>query len=153
MAPEPRTAEDRARSRRRRRWIAVVVLAVIVVWVVGVGAMLVMARSDVNSGVDRLESTQSRLTPDAVARGVGLADLQAAREDFASAHDLVGSFIVKPFEILPIVGRQVKSVESLTDAASQVTDIGMRAISQVQAKLKQKPKDGAERIALIDQLH
>ena len=29
----------------------------------------------------------------------------------------------------------------------------MRSISQVQAKLKQKPKDGAERLALIDQLH
>lgn len=128
-------------------------MTVIVVWVVAVGAMLVVARSDVNRGVDRLESTQSRLTPDAVARGVGLDDLEAARADFASAHDLVGSIVVKPFEILPVIGRQVKSVDSLTEAASQVVDIGMRSISQVQRKLKQKPKDGAERIALLDQLH
>ena len=65
----------------------------------------------------------------------------------------MGSLVVKPFEILPIVGRQVKSVQSLTEAASQVVDIGMRAISEVQQKLKQKPKDGAERIALLEQLH
>ncbi|HZP29041.1 MAG TPA: hypothetical protein VFC99_08815, partial [Acidimicrobiia bacterium] len=136
MAPERTTPSGRARARRRRRWIWAAIVTVIVVWVVAVGAMLVVARSDVNRGVDRLESTQSRLTPDAVARGVGLDDLEAARADFASAHDLVGSIVVKPFEILPVIGRQVKSVDSLTEAASQVVDIGMRSISQVQRKLK-----------------
>src|SRR5262249_4399618 len=88
-----------------------------------------------------------------VARGDGRTDLQAAKGDFSSAHDLVGSLIVKPFEILPLVGRQVKSVDKLTDAATQVVTIGDQAISQVQEKLKQKPKTGAERIALLDQMH
>ena len=141
------------RARRRRRWIWVSLLVVVLVWIAAVGAMLVVARSDVNRGVDRLQSTQSRLTPDAVARGVGRSDLQAARDDFSSAHDLVGSFVVKPFEILPFVGRQVKSVDKLTSAATRVVEIGDHAISDVQAKLKEKPKTGPERIALLEQLH
>ena len=123
------------------------------VWVAAVGVMLVVARSDINRGVDRLESTQSRLTPDAVARGGGRSDLQAAKGDFSSAHDLVGSLVVKPFEILPVIGRQVKSVDKLTAAATKVVTIGDRAIAQVQTKLKTKPATGPERIALLDQLH
>jgi hypothetical protein len=143
----------RARPRRRRRYIVISLVAVIVIWAVAVGAMLVIARSEVNQGIDRLESTQARLTPDAVARGAGRADLEAAGEKFSSAHDLVGSFVVKPFEILPVIGRQVRSVDSLTKAASQVVDIGLEAISKVQAKLKENPKGGPARIALLEQMH
>ena len=154
MATEGDARFGGARRRRgRRRWIWVTVAVVVVLWVGSVGVMLVKARSDVNRGVDRLQSTQARLTPDAVARGAGRSDLQAAGRDFASAHDLVDNPLVAPFKIIPIVGRQVKSVASLTDAATRVVSIGDDAIAQVQRKLDQKPKTGPERIQLLDDLH
>src|SRR6476661_2191775 len=132
MASEIRPPLRARRARRRWRWVWITVLVVAMVWVAAVGVMLVVARSDINRGVDRLESTQARLTPDAVARGGGRSNLQAAKGDFSSAHDLVGSLVVKPFEILPVIGRQVKSVDKLTAAATKVVTIGDRAIAQVQ---------------------
>jgi hypothetical protein len=152
MGTEAPPRKGRARPRRRRN-IVIALVAVVVIWCVAVGAMLVIARSDVNRGISRLESTQARLTPDAVARGGGRSDLEAAGSEFSSAHDLVGSFVMKPFEVLPIVGRQVKSVDSLTKAASQVVDIGLQAITDVQKKLEQNPKGGPARIALLEQMH
>ena len=151
-------AEDSARPRRRRRrsrrgrWIVLGIVVVVLAWSAVATFQLVQARRRAQSGLDRLQVAQRQLDPAELIRGKGLGQLKAAQHDFADASDAADSPFVTPFEIVPVVGRQVRSVRALTAGASTVVDVGVHAMEQSTKELDVTATAGPQRIALLGRL-
>jgi hypothetical protein len=148
--PEP-TGRARPRS-RRTRWIVLGVVVVALLWTAVATVQVVRARQHAQAGLDRLQAAQQRLDPAELIRGKGLGDLRAAEREFAQASDAADSMFVTPFQVLPVVGRQVRSVRALTGGASTVVKVGVAAMEQSSNELDVTATTGPERIALLDRL-
>jgi len=142
----------RLRRSSRRRWIIVAVLVVVVAWTGVAAYRMVQARRNAQSGLDRLQAAQKQLDPAELIRGKGLGKLRAAQRDFAAASEAADSTFVTPFEILPVVGRQVRSVRALTSGASTVVDVGVHAMEQSTKELNVTATAGPQRVALLSRL-
>lgn len=142
----------RRTSRTRRRLIVAVVLLVVGVWTAAAGYQLIQAKNHAQAGLDRLQSAQEGLDPAALIRGDGLPAMRAARGEFRQAADAADSSFLTPFQVLPYVGRQVRSVKALTSGASTVVDVGVTAMERSTKELGKTTNSGAERVALLDRL-
>lgn len=121
------------------------VAAVVLVWLGFALAMLWSARAATRAGVDRLERARDVLTPEGIVDGEGVDLLRTARADFERARERVRSPWVAPLRAVPVLGRQVRSVDSLTAAASDVVDIGVDASEAARAELERTPADAGSR--------
>jgi hypothetical protein len=143
----------RARGRRRtRRYVLLGIFAVLVVWGAFVALALVRARHDTHLGITTLESAQQQLTPGQLLRGEGVAQLRVAEADFSRARHRVRSPLLAPLRIVPLLGRQVDSVDTLTGSAAHVVSIGITAVEQSRAVVNAGHPTGAARVRLVDQL-
>lgn len=137
--------------RRRALWFAVGGVLV-VAWAALVVAELAQVRRDTQSGIDKLESARDVLTPTGLVKGEGVDLLRDAQADFRRARNRVRSPLVAPLRILPVVGRQVRSVDALAGAATTVVDVGVEAVEDAGGLLDGSHPQGAERIALTRRL-
>ncbi len=145
----PRVAADRERPRRRRWPYVVVFVAVVVAWLAFSAFSLLRARHDANLGMDLLRQARSTLTPTDVVRGQGADILAAAERDFARAHDRVDKPWLKPLEIVPVVGRQVRSIDALTGSARRVVAVGSDAMTRSRAQLSAPVVTGDARVQQV----
>lgn len=147
-------AVKRARGprRTRRRLVILGVLFVLAVWGAFVAVSLVRARSDTRAGIDTLERVQNQLTPGELLRGNGVDQLRIAGADFRRARHWVRSPFVFPLRVVPILGRQVQSVATLTGSAARVVDIGIEAVDGARAAVDAGNPTGAERVTLVDHI-
>lgn len=151
--PTTGVAAPPTRRRSRRRWIVLVVVVVVVVtWCMVAGYQLLQARSHAQRGLDELEAAQQDLGPAELIRGKGLDRMQAAQAEFDDAASAGDSFFLKPFEVLPVVGRQVRSVDSLTTSAAEVVRVGIEAMESSTARLQEPTAVGPDRIRLVNEL-
>jgi len=144
----PRTSE-------RPPWVRNVVLgliAAVVLWFLAAAVMLWQARQSIESGIDRLEEARDLLSPGDLVQGEGRPVLEAAERDFARARDLAGSPILAPFGFVPLLGAQVRSIESQTAAAAEVVGVGLDAMAQADAVFATTPQAGPERVAMIQEV-
>jgi hypothetical protein len=149
---DPATPPARAR-RRRRRWPWVVgVLLVLLAWGAFTAKSLNDARKQAQAGNDQLENARDALTPTGLVRGEGIGLLRNAYRDFSSARDKVRSPLVLPLKFLPVVGRQVRSVESMTSAAADVVDAGVDAIEASRVELNRVKPQGNQRVTIVERL-
>jgi hypothetical protein len=148
-SPRPRR---RPRRSRRGRWIIAGVLVVAVLWTTVATYQVVQARRHAQAGLDRLREAQRQLDPAELIRGKGLDEMRAAEQDFADASAAADSPFVTPFEIVPVVGRQVRSVRALTGGASTVVRVGVRAMEQSTKELDVIATAGPQRLALLTRL-
>ena len=150
------------------------VLVVLLGWSALAALQLKGAADDTRSGVDRLESLSGMASGDlqqfvdavdegavdegavdegAVDEGAAggsastLDELRAAQADFAAASDRAGSPLVAPLRVLPMVGRQLRSVESLTTAAERLTGSTATAIEALAVEADRGAGSAAERLA------
>src|SRR4051812_12422477 len=139
--------------RRRRRWPWVVgILSVLVVWGVFTALTLNQARQHTQAGVDRLDQARDVLSPTGLVHGDGVDMLRAAHREFAAARREVRSPLVAPLKVLPVVGRQVRSVDAMTGAAAEVVDAGVNAIDGARAQLNMARPVGHRRVVLVQRL-
>jgi Protein of unknown function (DUF4012) len=138
--------------RSRRRPVIIGVLAVLAVWGAFVAFSLYRARTDTHNGINTLESVQNELTPSELLKGKGVDQLRAAGADFRSARHHVRSPFVLPLKIVPVLGRQVSSVETLTGSAARVVDIGITAVDGARAAVDAGHPVGAARVALVEHI-
>jgi Protein of unknown function (DUF4012) len=129
-----------------------VAIVLLVVWLLATGVLLFLARQRVSAGLDRLQRVRSQLTADALLRGQGLGALEAAERDFASAHRLAASLVLRPWSIVPLAGGNVDAVRALTAAADRVAAVGARAARDGTAALKTHPATPEGRLALLDRV-
>ncbi len=151
MTPGPGGSHPRAR-RARRRWIISGVVLLVLGWTAAAGYQLVEAKNHAQSGLDQLQTAQDGLDPAALIRGKGLPAMRSAQDEFHRAAGAADSPLLTPFEVLPYVGRQVRSVKALTSGASTVVDVGVTAMERSTNELAEKTASGADRIALLDRL-
>ena len=143
------------RTSGRPPWVRRVVLGLIaagVLWFVAAAVMLWQARQAIESGIDRLEEARDLLSPGDLVQGEGRPVLEAAERDFARARDLAGSPILAPFGFVPLLGAQVRSIESQTAAAAEVVGVGLDAMAEADAVFATTPQAGPERVAMIQEV-
>jgi hypothetical protein len=147
-------AANRARGPRhtRRRLVVVGVLAVLVVWGAFVALSVVRARRDTRAGIDALERVQQQLSPGELLRGKGVDQLRIAGADFSRARHRVRSPFLIPLRIVPVLGRQVESVDTLTGSAARVVSIGIEAVDAARAAVDAGHPVGAARVTLVNQI-
>ncbi len=140
------------RRKWRRRLIFLGVLVVLLGWTATAGYQLVSAKSEAQAGLDRLRTAQEGLGAAELIRGDALPAMRAARANFDRAASDADSLLVTPFEVLPFVGRQVKSVKALTSGASTVVNVGVSTMERSTRELDAETKSGPERVALLRRL-
>ena len=147
-------AAKRARGpRRTRRRLAILgVLVLLAVWGAFVTLTLVKARHDTRAGIDALTHVQQDLSPGELLRGKGVDQLRIAGADFARARHRVRSPLVRPLRIVPFIGRQVDSVDTLTGSAARVVTIGIQAVDGARAAVDAGHPVGAKRVTLVDHI-
>ncbi|MGZ4689740.1 MAG: DUF4012 domain-containing protein [Acidimicrobiia bacterium] len=143
-APNPR--------RSRRRLITFVVAGFAVLWCAAAGYQLVSARQHAQRGLDQLQSAQHDLGPAQLIRGEGLDRMRAASHEFDQAASAGDSLLLKPFEVIPVLGRQVRSVDSLTSSAAKVVRVGVGTMEASTNRLKKPTTAGPDRVALVREL-
>ena len=155
LPPSSNVRRKRPRRRRssgRRRLVVLMVLVFMLCWIAGAAANLLSARSKAQAGITRLENAQGSLSAADVLRGEGLAEIRAANRDFVSAAHSSGSFFLAPFEVLPIIGRQLHSINALASAAASITQIGAGVTESAQRAVAIPAAGGPERVALVESL-
>lgn len=143
---------DRARSRSRRRWTAGGVVFVVVAWA-GVSAVLLGgAANDARTAKVDLEAARARFSPDELIEGEGLVALGEAQAHFAAAERRSGSPLLAPARVLPVLGRQVHSLNALAAAGADVLRVAVDAAGEVD-ELRRGEREPDARVAAVEQLH
>jgi hypothetical protein len=138
---------------RRRRWPWVLgALAFVGLWAALAADAILDARRHTDRGVAILEDAQADLETVDLLRGEGRDQLLAAQAEFRRAHDRANSLFVRPLKLLPFVGRQARSVESLTGAAEEVVAVGVRALDATAGEIERADPVGPGRVELARRL-
>jgi hypothetical protein len=149
--PEKSGAPGRRRFTRRRK-ITVAVVALVAIWVVAAVAVVAIAAEHIRHGEASVQSARHGLSADGILSGAPVGSLRSAQSDFSSAHGLLSSPLLWPVDVLPVVGRQLRSVQDLSGAAGQVASTGITAVGQSQQLLRLPHTAGPDRVAALHHL-
>jgi hypothetical protein len=128
------------------------VIALIVIWAVAAVVDVVVAADHIHHGEAAVQSARQGLSADAILSGAPVASLRSAQSSFSTAHGLLSSPLLWPVDVLPVAGRQLRSVQDLSGAAEQVAHTGIGAVGQSQSLLRLPHSAGPERVAVLQQL-
>jgi hypothetical protein len=145
LAPRP------PRSRRRKLTYRIGA-AVIVLWALAVGIVLVMGLRDASHAMAEITAVKANLSAADLVSGGSGPKLAAAGAEFQRAKSLLDSPLMAPVDILPVLGRQLRSVQDLAGAAAQVSDIGAGAVTQAKVVLDSPHHLGPDRITALRRL-
>ena len=95
-----------------RRGVVLAMLLVVGLWLVATAVVAVRAGLDLRAG-RRAGHAARHQSLIAVAEGRPLGQLREAQQRFQRAHSWLGSPILAPVRVLPVVGRQVRSARAL----------------------------------------
>jgi hypothetical protein len=103
-------------------------------------------------GLARLEQVKASLTPGELTSPGSVHLLDGARAEFASASSDLSSPLFTPMTIVPVIGRQFRSVRALSSAAGAVSEVGASFLTQVHDVLDQPHSAGPDRVASLREL-
>jgi hypothetical protein len=142
--------ESQRGDRRRRKWlIASAVVAILVIWLVLLGLRSMSAYRHDKNGLALLEQVKSNLSPDDLTSSGSERLLDQADAQFTSAQSELSSPLFGPITIVPVIGRQLRSVRALSTAAGTVSAVGSSFLSRVHTVINQPHSAGPERVASI----
>lgn len=132
----------------------------VVIWLGVCASLLVSARNDANEGLDRMDEFNSLASEDIptfidTIGGRGTSGdspqsmeegLKEASESFTRAHDSASSPILLPLHVVPVVGRQIRSVSALSGAAATTTAEASTAVSSLSAILDRPADEAHDRL-------
>ena len=142
----------RAAPKRHGRLVALVLVGVVVVWLVCAGIVLVLGLLDASHGMSEVQQAKGRLSASDLVSQDAVPPLRAARGDFSSSAGLLHSPLLVPLEFVPVIGRQVRSVQDLSTAAERTTRIGISAMGRVRGVLEVAQEGGPDRVANLRRL-
>lgn len=141
------------RRRFTRRWkITVAVVALVAVWALAAVVVVVIAAGHIRHGEDAVNSARQGLSADGILSGAPTASLRSAQTNFSSAHGLLSSPLLWPVDVLPVAGRQLRSVQALSGVAEHVARTGVGTVGRSQSLLRLPHSAGPERVAALQQL-
>jgi hypothetical protein len=135
-----------------RRRLIFVAGVVVLAWAVLAGFWLFRVASDLKVGNDAASAARDHLDAEQVADGVPLADLRTAHVRFSAAHDRASGIVLAPLRILPVIGRQLRSVSALSGAAEQVAAAGADAVERAGAVFEHPAASGPDRVTQVREL-
>jgi Protein of unknown function (DUF4012) len=145
LPPRP----PRSRRRKLTYWG---IAALVVLWVLAVGVTMARGLRDASHAMAEVTLAKNNLSAaDLVSGGPG-PQLRAAATQFHQAKSLLDSPLMAPIDILPVLGRQLRSVQDLAGAAGQVSDIGATAVTQARGVLDEPHHLGPDRITALRRL-
>jgi Protein of unknown function (DUF4012) len=149
----PERSDAPGRRRFSRRWkITATVVALVLIWAVAAVIDVVVAADHIHHGEAAVQSARQGLSADGILSGAPVGSLRSAQSNFASAHGLFSSPLLWPVDVLPVAGRQLRSVQDLSGAAEQVAHVGIGAVGRSQALLRLPHTAGPDRVAALQQL-
>jgi hypothetical protein len=116
------------------------VVTAVVLWLAACTALVLSARSSVERGVDALDDAGLMdgnprallLTDDAEGTAADTAAaLDAATAEFDAASERLDNPLLAPVRLLPVLGRQLRSVETTVAAAAGMSTAATEAIEQL----------------------
>ncbi len=122
------------------------------VWVVVDIVILVLAAGHIRHGETAVQSAKQGLSANGILSGAPVASLNSATTSFSAAHSLLSSPLLWPVDVLPVAGRQLRSVQDLSGAAEQVARTGIVAVNRSQALLRIPHAAGPDRVAALRRL-
>ena len=103
-------------------------------------------------GLASLEQVKGHLSPGEVTASGSIRQLDRARAEFAAAQADLSSPLFAPMTIVPVLGRQFRSVKALSSAAGTVSAVGSQFLAQVHGLLGAPHGAGPQRVASLLQL-
>ena len=140
------------RAHRWRRRLVLLCCLVVLAWVAGSAALVAAAALDADDAKDELEAARARYDTDELVEGEGLAALERAQARFARAERRSGALPLAPVTVLPVVGRQLRSLNALAGAGADVLAVAVDAAGDV-AELRSGELEARERVAAVEELH
>ena len=137
-------------SRSRRRLALAGLL--VVVWAVVAGWSLARGALDLLAGKRALDAARAHAQVADLVEGRPVDDLRRAHTRMADAHRRLGSAVVAPVRVLPVVGRQVRTLSAMAGATATVADAGADGVSRARPLIDRGAAGGAERAAAARQL-
>ena len=137
---------------RRRKIVVRSVIAVVVLWIIGAAVVAALGLLHASHGMADIQDAKAHLSASDVVSRTAAAPLERARDQFDSASSLLHSPLLAPLDIVPVIGRQLRSVQDLSSASAQVAKIGVGAIGQAHAVLDAPHNSGPERISALQHL-
>jgi hypothetical protein len=139
-------------GRRRRRLIIIAVAVVVVAWGLYLGTLSVSAYRHDKSGLATLELVKANLSPGQLTSSQSVRLLDEAHAQFTSAQSDLSSPLFDPVKIVPVLGRQFRSVAALSTAAATVSSVGSTFLARVHQVLDQSQGAGPQRVTSLRDL-
>lgn len=145
------TDDRRRRSRRRRvtRWS---VAGVVVLWATAAAVVLALGVRDAGHAMAGVQSVKAQLSASDIVSAVPGPQLARAGREFTQARSLLDSPLLAPLDVVPVIGRQLRSVQDLAGAAARVSSIGAVAVTEARSVLDAPHHLGPDRIAALRRL-
>ncbi len=124
---------------------------VLVTWAVLAGMALLSARREIREALRAIDVVRTKAGPDVVQSGVP-AELLRARDLFARAHRRVDGALLAPAQVVPVAGRQLRSVRALSEAANEVATVVAAGIAEAQPLLSEPAESTAQRASAMRRL-
>jgi hypothetical protein len=128
------------------------VIALVALWLISTGVVLALGLVHASHGMSDVQQAKQHLSASDVVSHTATKPLQAAVREFDSANGFLHSPLVAPLDILPVIGRQVRSVQDLSAASAQVARIGVTAINQAHSVLQSSHTSGPHRVTELRKL-
>jgi len=125
---------------------------VVVLWALAVGVVLALGLRDARHAMALITAAKSNLSAADLVSGGPRPQLTEAAAGFARAKSLLDSPLMAPIDILPVLGRQLRSVQDLAGAAARVSDIGAGAVGRARIVLDAPHHLGPDRITALRRL-
>ncbi|MDQ3384780.1 MAG: DUF4012 domain-containing protein [Actinomycetota bacterium] len=152
MSREDHISPPDGSTASRRRWVLAGLFLVVLVWTGVSAVLLTSAALAARQGKVQLEQARDRFTADELVEGEGLVALEEAGSRFELAEERSGSPFLAPATVLPMLGRQVRSLHALAGAGAEVLQIAVEAAGDVE-ELRRGTREPAARVAAVEQLH
>jgi Protein of unknown function (DUF4012) len=147
--PGRTTSRSAGGGRRRRRLIFIGVAVVVVGWLLFLGVRSESAYRHDKNGLALVEQVKSNLSPGELTSTRSVQLLDEAHAQFTSAQSDLSSPLFGPIKVVPVIGRQFRSVEALSTAAATVSSVGSTFLTRVHEVLNRPHGAGPERITSL----
>lgn len=138
------------RGSRRFLTRSLVVLATL--WGATVVVLVVLSARRLDAGADRLDHLRDDLDLASLSDGEAEREFREAADDFGDADSYLQVPLLAPVRLLPVAGRHLDAVRSLTRSAADVSSAAATAAGDAADLVGEPPGVGAQRVQVLQQL-